>query len=63
LKWSAAPGNVALAQRVTGLPKDYVALVAQVVTLDKTNLTERTGKLSRAKLESILSGLDVVLDR
>jgi hypothetical protein len=31
--------------------------------LDKTDLTERTGKLSRAKLELVLAGIDVVLGR
>jgi len=33
------------------------------VTLDKTELTERVGKLSKAKLVLVLSGVDVVLGR
>jgi mRNA interferase MazF len=48
---------------VTGLPKESVANVSQLVTLDKTDLTERTGKLARPKLELVLSGIDVVLGR
>jgi mRNA interferase MazF len=63
LKWATAPGNVLLQASVTGLPKESVANVSQVVTLDKADLTERTGKLSRAKLELVLSGIDVVLGR
>jgi len=63
LKWADAPGNALLPARTTGLPKDSVANVSQVVTLDKALLTERAGKLSRAKLESLLAGLDVVLGR
>lgn len=63
LKWATAPGNVALPSSVTGLPKESVVNVSQVVTLDKTDLTERTGKLSRSKLELVLSGIDVVLGR
>lgn len=63
LKWANAPGNVLLPANVTGLPKESVANVSQVVTLDKADLTERTGKLSRAKLDLVLSGLDVVLGR
>lgn len=43
--------------------KESVANVSQIVTLDKSLLTERTGKLSRSRLESILSGIDVVLGR
>lgn len=63
LKWAEAPGNVRLPRGLTGLAKESVANVSQIVTLDKSLLTERTGKLSRARLESILSGIDVVLGR
>jgi mRNA-degrading endonuclease toxin of MazEF toxin-antitoxin module len=40
-----------------------VANVSQIVTMDKTFLTERVGKLSAAKVELLLSGIDVVLGR
>jgi mRNA interferase MazF len=63
MKWSAAPGNVALPSAATGLPKDSVANVSQIVTIEKSELTERVGKLSRAKLELVLAGIDVVLGR
>jgi mRNA interferase MazF len=63
LKWAGAPGNVQFSPAATGLPKASVANVSQVVTLDKALLTDRTGKLSRARLESVLSGIDVVLGR
>jgi len=63
LKWAGAPGNVLLETRLTGLPKDSVANVSQVVALDKSLLTERAGKLPRAKTDLILAGIDVVLGR
>jgi len=63
LGWAEAPGNVLLTARVTGLPKDSVANASQIVVLDKTDLTDQVGKLSRAKLELLLSGIDVVLGR
>ena len=63
LKWADAPGNVLLAARSTSLPKDSVANVSQIVALDKTFLTERVGKLSAAKVDLLLSGIDVVLGR
>ena len=63
LKWAAAPGNVLLSERATGLPKESVANVSQIVTLDKSELTERAGKLSTAQLRLVLSGVDVVLGR
>ena len=63
VKWATAPGNVRLSSTTTGLPRESVANVSQLVTLDKTDLTERTGKLSRSKLELVLAGIDVVLGR
>jgi len=62
-KWAAAPGNVELATATTNLPKDSVANVSQILTLDKEYFTERVGKLPRAKLELVLSGIDVILGR
>ena len=63
LKWAGAPGNVLLETHLTGLPKDSVANVSQVIALDKSLLTERAGKLSRAKTDLVLAGIDVVLGR
>ncbi len=40
LKWSDAPGNISLSPRLTGLPKESVANVSQIVTLDKSLLVE-----------------------
>lgn len=63
LKWADAPGNVLLEARLTGLPKDSVANVSQVVALDKSSLTELVGKLSREKTNLVLDGIDIVVDR
>lgn len=63
LKWASAPGNVLLDARATGLARDSVANVSQLVTLDKNVFGERTGKLPRQKIDLILSGIDVVLGR
>ncbi len=63
LRWADAPGNVLVSSKATGLPIDSVANVSQIVTLDRDALLERTGKIGRAKLELIFSGIDTVLDR
>ena len=63
LTWAEAPGNVLLPASMTRLPKDSVANTSQVITLDKSVLTDRVGKLSRAKLELVLAGIDTVLGR
>ena len=63
LRWAAAPGNLLLAARLTGLPKNSVANVSQVIALDRGLLTRHVGKLPRAKLEVLFSGIDVILGR
>lgn len=63
LRWAEAPGNVLLSARITGLPKNSVANVSQIVSLDKELLTERMGKIPRAKLELVLAGIDVIVGR
>lgn len=52
-----------LPARSTGLPKDSVANVSQIVTLDRALLTRSVGKLSERQLDLILSGIDVILGR
>ncbi len=63
LKWADAPGNVLLAARATGLPKESVANVSLIVAVDRRQLTECVGKLPRRQLELVLVGIDIVLGR
>ena len=63
LAWESAPGNVLLPARISSLPKDSVANVSQIVTVDRSQLTERVGKLPASKVELLLRGIDVVLGR
>jgi mRNA interferase MazF len=63
LKWARAPGNVQLSAAATNLPKDSVANVSLVVALDKLQLVERIGKISRRQFELVLAGIDVILGR
>jgi mRNA interferase MazF len=63
LKWAVAPGNVQLPALLTGLPKDSVANVSQIVTVDKKILIARVGKLPKAKLQLLLRGIDVILGK
>jgi len=61
LHLQAAPGNVLLRQRDSGLPKDSVANVSQLITLDKSVLTERVSSLPAARLKQIENGIRLVL--
>ena len=63
LRCAEAPGNVLLTSRMTGLPKDSVANVSQIIALDKSALADRAGRLSAAKTELVLAGIDVILGR
>ena len=63
LRWADAPGNVLLSARATGLPKDSVANVSQIVSLDRTLLSREVRKLSKRQLDLILGGIDIVLGR
>jgi mRNA interferase MazF len=63
LNWADAPGNVLLKATATGLDRDSVANVSQIVTVDKTMLTERVGKIPERKLELLLAGIGVALGR
>jgi len=55
-----APGNVTLSKRSTGLNKESVANVSQIITLDKSFLTKRVGRLSGEKLKAVEEGLRLV---
>ena len=57
-----APGNVLVPAESVGLPKDSVANVTQVVTLDRDYLVERAGQVSARLLAGIDAGLRLVLD-
>ena len=57
-----APGNVLLPREPTGLPKEAVANVTQILTLDEDYLTERTGRVSTRLMAHVDAGLKLVLD-
>lgn len=62
LKLAQAPGNVLLSSKTTHLSKDSVANISQVITVDKTFLTERVGTLPPHLFEQVENGLRLVLN-
>lgn len=60
---AAMPGNVLLSAGHTGLSKDSVANVTQIIAIDRSLLTERIGRISRRHLELLWEGLDLLFDR
>lgn len=61
LKLAQAPGNVLLPRKSTGLAVDSVANVSQVLTIDKSFLTERIGVMPLYLLEEVEDGLRLVM--
>jgi mRNA interferase MazF len=56
-----APGNVLLPAKATGLPKDSIANVSQVVTVDRDFLMELAGRVRGQFLKDVENGLRLVL--
>jgi len=61
LRLADAPGNVRLAAKGTGLTKASVVNVSQIITVDKTFLTQRIGRLNPRLLAEVDDGLRLVL--
>jgi len=61
LALAAAPGNCLLPSDESGLPKDSVLNVSQILTLDRTRLAERVSKLSGSCMASVDDGLRLVM--
>jgi mRNA interferase MazF len=57
----AAPGNVLLPQGTAGLDRASVINVSQIVTVDRTFLTDRFGRIPVVKLRELDDGLRLVL--
>jgi mRNA interferase MazF len=57
-----APGNVLLPPKQTGLPRDSVANVTQIVTLDEDYLSEKVGRIPPRLMAHVDAGLKLVLD-
>jgi mRNA interferase MazF len=63
LRLGDAPGNVRLDAGTAGPPKDSVANVSQIVTVDRKLLTERIGRLTKKQLALVHAGIELVLGK
>jgi len=61
LRLTDAPGNVLITASRTGLRKDSVINVSQLITVDKNFLTERVGRLNPSQSRALDGGLKLVL--
>ncbi len=62
LKRGEAPGNVLLKKGEANLKKDSVVNIAQLVTVDKTDLIEQIGILSPTRVRQIIDGIKLLIE-
>jgi mRNA interferase MazF len=56
-----APGNIRLPRKVSGLARESVVNVSQLITLDKRLLTARVGRLASETLRNVDAGMRLAL--
>lgn len=61
VRLAAAPGNVLLRSRASGLPKPSVVNVSQVLTVNRQLLAKRVRAIPATELAAVKSGLRLVL--
>jgi mRNA interferase MazF len=61
LRLAESPGNVRLRKGEADLPKESVANVTQIATIDRADLAERLGALSPGRLGEVLAGVRLVV--
>lgn len=61
LRLSEAPGNVFVTAEDTGLPRDSVVNASQIITLDKSFLAERVGRVGDRIMLQVEDGIRLVL--
>jgi mRNA interferase MazF len=62
LKRAVAPGNVLLKKGEGNLPKDSVVNVSQIITVNKSDLVEKIGSLSQARINQIIEGIKLLME-
>jgi mRNA interferase MazF len=62
LKRAKAPGNVTLNKGEANLPKKSVVNISQIFTVNKSDLSEKIGTLSRIRISSILQGIRLLTE-
>ena len=62
MKLVNAPGNVLLPKGVSNLPKESVINVSQIITIDKSFLTECVGTISKSYFRKVEDGIKLIFD-
>jgi mRNA interferase MazF len=61
LRLAGMPGNVLLSKKSTGLPKQSVANVTQLLTINQSRLCKKVKRLAKPELAAVEAGIRLVL--
>lgn len=61
LKRATAPGNVLLDKGEANLPKQSVINISQLFTVNKNDLSEKIGSLSRERFNQVYEGIKLLV--
>ena len=62
LKRAKSPGNVALKKGEANLPKKSVVNISQIFTVNKSDLSEKIGTLSKQQITEIIYGIRLLTE-
>ncbi len=62
LKRAEVPGNVLLRKGEGNLPKESVANISQIITVNKSDLLKKIGSLSPSKIKQIIEGFKLLIE-
>ena len=62
IKRAIAPGNVLLKKGEANLPKKSVVNISQIFTVNKSDLTEKIGTLSKDRFLQVLQGVRLLTE-
>ena len=62
LRRAKAPGNVLLDENEAELSKQSVIVISQILTIDKSELIDKIGSLSKERVAEILKGIKLLTE-
>ncbi len=62
LRRAKAPGNILLDENEAELPKQSVVVISQILTVDKSELIDKIGGLSKERVDEILEGIKLLTE-
>ncbi len=62
LKRGSAPGNVTLKKGEANIPKNSVINISQIFTVNKSDLIEKIGILSKERFSEVLKGINLLIE-